>query len=140
MTPYEVFFFSSGAVEEKWTAKDLAPVAANVLVGFPLGGMLSSPSPRAPRSCCCPQAIEVDVAVADRAAGRAGRRASSALAFVIVGIVAATFGAALETTLSSGYTLAQFFGWSLGQVPPPGAGRAVPRRDDRLPPGRPAAC
>lgn len=38
-----------------------------------------------------------------------------ALAFVLVGIVAATFGAALETTLSSGYTLAQFFGWSWGK-------------------------
>ena len=38
-----------------------------------------------------------------------------ALAFVIIGIVAATFGAALETTLSSGYTLAQFFGWAWGK-------------------------
>ena len=38
-----------------------------------------------------------------------------ALAFAIVGILAATFGAALETTLSSGYTLAQFFGWTWGK-------------------------
>ena len=38
-----------------------------------------------------------------------------ALAFVIIGIVAATFGAALETTLSAGYTLAQFFGWAWGK-------------------------
>ena len=41
MTPYEVFFFSSGAVEEGWKAKDLAQSRANVLVGFPLGGLLS---------------------------------------------------------------------------------------------------
>ena len=41
MTPYEVFFFSSGAVEEKWTVKDLAQSRLNVLVGFPLGGVLS---------------------------------------------------------------------------------------------------
>ena len=38
-----------------------------------------------------------------------------ALLIVLVGILAATFGAALETTLSSGYTLAQFFGWSWGK-------------------------
>ena len=38
-----------------------------------------------------------------------------ALAFVIVGIVAATFGAALETTLSGGYILAQFLGWTWGK-------------------------
>ena len=38
-----------------------------------------------------------------------------ALAFAIVGIVAATFGAALETTLSGGYILAQFLGWTWGK-------------------------
>ena len=34
-------------------------------------------------------------------------------------LVAATFGAALETTLSSGYTLAQFFGWRWGKFRAP---------------------
>jgi manganese transport protein len=34
---------------------------------------------------------------------------------VLIGFVAATFGAALETTLSSGYSLAQYFGWSWGK-------------------------
>ncbi len=38
-----------------------------------------------------------------------------ALAFAIVGIVAATFGAALETALSSGYSIAQFPGWPWGK-------------------------
>ena len=37
MTPYEVFFFSSGAVEEGWTKKDLALERVNVYLGFPLG-------------------------------------------------------------------------------------------------------
>ncbi len=37
------------------------------------------------------------------------------VAFAIVGIVAATFGAALETTLSGGYILAQFLGWPWGK-------------------------
>ena len=41
MTPYEVFFFSSGAVEEKWTRSDLVLNRANVFLGFPLGGLLS---------------------------------------------------------------------------------------------------
>ena len=36
MTPYEVFFFSSGAVEEHWTVKDLGTSRLNVLIGFPL--------------------------------------------------------------------------------------------------------
>ena len=41
MTPYEVFFFSSGAVEEHWTVKDLGTSRLKVLIGFPLGGILS---------------------------------------------------------------------------------------------------
>jgi Mn2+/Fe2+ NRAMP family transporter len=41
MTPYEVFFFSSGAVEEHWTTKDLGISRLNVMAGFPLGGIVS---------------------------------------------------------------------------------------------------
>ena len=37
------------------------------------------------------------------------------LAFAILGIFAATFGAALETALSAGYTVAQYFGWQWGK-------------------------
>ncbi|NGP09137.1 divalent metal cation transporter [Rhodococcus sp. 14C212] len=114
MTPYEVFFFSSGAVEERWTVADLARSRVNVAVGFPLGGILSIAIAGCAAVVLLPRGIEVtslsEVAMPVVAAG--GRLA---LAFVLVGIVAATFGAALETTLSSGYTLAQFFGWSWGK-------------------------
>ena len=41
MTPYEVFFFSSGGVEEKWGPGSLRTMRANVFIGFPLGGLLS---------------------------------------------------------------------------------------------------
>ena len=41
MTPYEVFFFSSGAVEEGWAPADLMVNRMNVYIGFPLGGILS---------------------------------------------------------------------------------------------------
>ena len=114
MTPYEVFFFSSGAVEEGWSIKDLVQSRINVLVGFPLGGLLSV----AIAGCAAVVLLPAGIAVTSlsqvilpvaEGAGKVG------LAFVLVGLVAATFGAALETTLSSGYTLAQFFGWSWGK-------------------------
>lgn len=38
VSPYEVFFFSSGGVEERWSAADLADARFSVLVGFPVGG------------------------------------------------------------------------------------------------------
>lgn len=114
MTPYEVFFFSSGAVEEKWTRRDLGIERANVFVGFPLGGLLSLAIAACAATVLLPQAIEVTtlsqvVLPVVEAGGKL------ALVIVLVGILAATFGAALETTLSSGYTLAQFFGWSWGK-------------------------
>lgn len=114
MTPYEVFFFSSGAVEEKWSVKDLAQSRINVLVGFPLGGLLSVSIAVCAAIILLPAGISVTslsqvVLPVAEGAGKLG------LAFVLVGMVAATFGAALETTLSSGYTLAQFFGWSWGK-------------------------
>ena len=118
MTPYEVFFFSSGAVEEGWSVKDLAQSRINVLVGFPLGGILSV----AIAACATVVLLPAGIAVTSLSqvvlpVAEAGGKL--ALAFVLVGIVAATFGAALETTLSSGYTLAQFFGWSWGKFRKP---------------------
>jgi len=114
MTPYEVFFFSSGAVEEKWTKKDIAQSRVNVMVGFPLGGVLSLSIAACATIVLLPRGINV-TALAQVALPVAEAGGKLALAFVIVGMVAATFGAALETALSSGYTLAQFFGWSWGK-------------------------
>ncbi len=114
MTPYEVFFFSSGAVEEGWTVKDLGTSRLNVMVGFPLGGVLSIAIASCAAITLLPNQIEVtslsQVAMPVVEAG-----GKLALAFLIVGVVAATFGAALETTLSSGYILAQFLGWTWGK-------------------------
>lgn len=118
MTPYEVFFFSSGAVEEGWKIKDLIQSRINVLVGFPLGGLLSV----AIAGCAAVVLLPAGIAVTSLSqvilpvAAGAGKLG---LAVVLIGVVAATFGAALETTLSSGYTLAQFFGWSWGKFRKP---------------------
>jgi manganese transport protein len=114
MTPYEVFFFSSGAVEEGWTRKDLLTERVNVFLGFPLGGLLSVAIAGCMWMVLQPAGVEVDhldqVALpVALSLGKVG------LAFVIVGFVAATFGAALETGLSTGYSLAQYLGWSWGK-------------------------
>jgi Mn2+/Fe2+ NRAMP family transporter len=114
MTPYEVFFFSSGAVEEHWTDRDLATNRANVIVGFPLGGLLSLAIMAAAALLFAPAAVSVDhlsqvVLPVSLELGKVG------LAFAILGIFSATFGAALETGLSAGYTVAQYFGWQWGK-------------------------
>jgi manganese transport protein len=118
MTPYEMFFFSSGAVEHRWRPKDLAEMRANVIIGFPLGGLLAIAIQAAAFLVLFEPGINVEhlsqtalpVAVA---LGKVG------LIIAIVGIFAATFGATLETLFASGYDIAQFFGWSYGEVQPP---------------------
>jgi manganese transport protein len=118
MTPYEVFFFSSGAVEEGWTVKDLKQSRANVLVGFPLGGVLSLAIAGCAAVVLLPQLISV-TALSQVMLPVAQAGGKLLLAFIILGIVAATSGAALETTLSAGYTIAQFLGWPWGKFRPP---------------------
>jgi Mn2+/Fe2+ NRAMP family transporter len=114
MTPYEVFFFSSGGVEEKWTKKDIITERINVYLGFPLGGLLSLAIAAVAALVLLPANVSVNslgqvglpVAVAS---------GKLALAVAILGFVAATFGAALETGLSCGYSAAQYFGWQWGK-------------------------
>ncbi|HET7398665.1 MAG TPA: divalent metal cation transporter [Intrasporangium sp.] len=118
MTPYEVFFFSSGGVEERWTAKDLATMRANVFIGFPLGGILSLAIAAVAAILYLPNGIQVDtlgqIALpVPLALGKIG------LALVLLGFFAATFGAACETGLSVGYSIAQYFGWQWGKFVEP---------------------
>ena len=118
MTPYEVFFFSSGGVEEKWGPGSLRTMRANVLIGFPLGGLLSIAIAAAAAIVLRPQGIEVatlgQVALPVLVAlGKLG------LVLVLIGFFAATFGAACETGLSVGYSVAQYFGWQWGKFVEP---------------------
>jgi len=118
MTPYEVFFFSSGGVEEKWGAESLRTMRANVFIGFPLGGLLSVAIAISAAVLLRPEGIEVgslsQVALPVVAAlGKVG------LVLVLVGFFAATFGAACETGLSVGYSVAQYFGWQWGKFVEP---------------------
>lgn len=115
MTPYEVFFFSSGGVEEHWTEGDLGEMRLNVFLGFPLGGLLSLAIMACAAVYLLPANVTVDhlsqVALPVSASlGKLG------LAAVLLGFVAATFGALLETLLSTGYTIGQYFGWTWGKL------------------------
>jgi Mn2+/Fe2+ NRAMP family transporter len=115
MTPYEVFFFSSGGVEERWTPRDLTISRVNVFLGFPLGGLLAFGFLATSTIVYRPLGLDVStlgqaVLPAGLAFGRVG------LGLLILGVFGATFGAAMETSLSAGYTVAQYFGWSWGKL------------------------
>jgi Mn2+/Fe2+ NRAMP family transporter len=114
MTPYEVFFFSSGGVEEGWTRKSIATMRSNVFVGFPLGGVLSLAIAAGAAIVLFPLGVQVDtlgqvVLPVVVPLGQVG------LAVALIGFFAATFGAACETGLSVGYSIAQYCGWQWGK-------------------------
>ncbi len=119
MTPYEVFFFSSGAVEEKWTPADLVLNRANVFLGFPLGGLLSLALMAGAAIVFHPLGRRRRQPLAGRRCRPRSRSARSGSRSIIVGFVACTFGAALETALSCGYTMSQYFGWQWGKLVAP---------------------
>src|SRR6266542_426053 len=114
LTPYEVFFFSSGAVEERWSTKDLLISRVNVFVGFQLGGLLAFGLMVTSATVLHPLSTSVD-ALSQVAMPSAIALGKLGLAAAILGFFAATFGAAMETGLSAGYTVAQYFGWAWGK-------------------------
>jgi Mn2+/Fe2+ NRAMP family transporter len=118
MTPYEMFFFSSGSVEHRWSPKNLDEIRVNVMVGFPLGGLLAIAIQATAYLVFFPRGIEVEH-ISQTALPVAIALGKVGLAIAIVGIFAATFGATLETLFATGYDLAQYFGWSYGEVQKP---------------------
>jgi Mn2+/Fe2+ NRAMP family transporter len=118
MTPYEVFFFSSGGVEEHWTAQEIKTMRSNVFVGFPLGAMLSL------SIAACATVVFLDVGIQVQTLGQVALPVVVAfgkigLAITLLGFFAATFGAACETGLSVGYSISQYFGWRWGKFVEP---------------------
>ncbi len=118
MTPYEMFFFSSGAVDHRWRPKHIKEMRTNVIIGFPLGGLLAVAIQVTAFLVFFEAGVDVEH-VSQTALPVAVALGKLGLIIAIIGIFAATFGATLETLFATGYDIAQYFGWSYGKVQPP---------------------
>jgi Mn2+/Fe2+ NRAMP family transporter len=118
MTPYEVFFFSSGAVEQRWTRSDLGVNRMTVDIGFPLGGLLALALMLAAALVLEPRGIDPNH-LSQAALPTSLVLGKLGLALALLGFLACTLGAALETALSCGYSIAQYFGWQWGKFVKP---------------------
>jgi manganese transport protein len=112
--PYEVYFYSSGAVEEGWTAQNLGVNRANAIIGYSLGGLLSFALMIGAGALFLPQGISPE------SLGSVGMLAEVPLGTIglllaLVGILFAVGGAAIDTVFSGAYNTAQFFGWEWGK-------------------------
>jgi Mn2+/Fe2+ NRAMP family transporter len=114
MVPYEVYFYSSGAVEERWRPKDLGINRANALVGYTLGGILSFALMISAGALLLPHGINPEhlgsvALVAEVPLGQIG------LILALVGMLFAISGATIDSVFAGAYNIAQFFGWEWGK-------------------------
>jgi len=114
MTPYEVYFYSSGGVEERWSPKDLGLNKANAMIGYGLGGFLSFALMIVGGSLFLDKGIEPEF-LGSIALGAEVPIGQIGLLLGLVGILFAVSGAAIDTLFSGAYNLAQFLGWEWGR-------------------------
>jgi Mn2+/Fe2+ NRAMP family transporter len=114
MTPYEVYFYSSGAVEEQWGPKDLGLNKANAMIGYGLGGFLSCALMIVGGALFLDKGIEPEF-LGSIALGAEVPLGQIGLLLALVGIIFAVGGAAIDTLFSGAYNLAQYLGWEWGR-------------------------
>ena len=115
---YEVHFYSSGAIEEDWTTDDLGENFMVAALGSALGavitvGLLVLGALVFQARGIFPETLSTTILAA------ALPFRQHVLVIALLGVLAALAGAAIETGLSGGYNLCQFFNfrWGKNQSP-----------------------
>jgi len=118
ISPYLLYFYSSGAVEEKWDKSYLGANKVTATLGMGFGSLISIGVLTVAALVLNPQHVQIDhypqaAAMLTPVLGHWGVLAFAAA----LGI--ACFGAALEVSSEVSYTAAQAFGWRWGVSAPP---------------------
>ena len=112
--PYEVYFYSSGGIEEGWGPKDMLTNRLTSIIGMGLGSLLAIAILANSAQLFGP--VNVDPEIPGTAAMQAaipfGRWG---LILALLGMFFAVAGAAVETCMANAYSIAQFFGWLWGR-------------------------
>ena len=112
--PYEVYFYSSGAIEERWTPKDLGLNKANAIIGYSLGGFLSCALMIMAGALFYPRGITPE-SLGTVGLGAEVPLGQVGLVLALIGVLFAVGGAAIDSAFSGAYNVAQFFGWEWGK-------------------------
>jgi Mn2+/Fe2+ NRAMP family transporter len=114
ISPYLIYFYSSGVIEDKWDESYIGVNRFIAAFGMTFGGILSMAVLVAAALALKPQGIQVD------SFQRGALLMTTALprwGFYLFAssILVACFGAALEVSLAIAYFFAQGFGWKWGE-------------------------
>ena len=114
MFPYEVYFYSSGGIEEGWGPKDMLTNRMTSIIGMGLGSVLAVAILSNSAQLFGPANIDPTIpgSAALQAAVPFGKWG---LILALLGMFFAVAGAAVETCLANAYSIAQFFGWMWGR-------------------------
>jgi manganese transport protein len=117
MMPYEVYFYSSGGIEEGWKKSDVPMNRAISIFGLSMGSLVAMAILVLGAIVFAPLAIHPDalgssVLLVGSQYGRLG------IILGLIGILTAIGGAAVETALSGAYNFAQYFGLKWGRSRP----------------------
>ena len=114
MFPYEVYFYSSGGIEEEWGPKELMTNRVTAIVGMGLGSLLALAILSSSAQLFGPVNVDPEIpgSAALEAAIPFGRWG---LILALLGMFFAVAGAAVETCMANAYSIAQFFGWVWGR-------------------------
>jgi manganese transport protein len=116
MVPYEVYFYSSGAVEEGWEEEqgDLMVNKANAILGFALGGVFSVALIVVAAVLFHPIGVNPEF-LGTTALGAQISFGETGLLLAALGMMFAIGGAAIEGSFAGAYAFAQFLGWEWGK-------------------------
>jgi Mn2+/Fe2+ NRAMP family transporter len=114
LVPYEVHFYSSGAVEEGWTEKSLKENRLNAVLGYGLGGILAASLVVVSGYLFHPLGVDPNN-LGTVALPVQGAYGETGLLLALGGMLFCVGGAAVDASFAAAYSLAQFLGWEWGR-------------------------
>jgi len=118
MMPYEVYFYSSGGIEDKWTPKDLPINFITSTVGFTLGALLTMSLVVVGAEAFGPRGIDQNL-LSTTLLPVVVPLGMKGLVLGLLGVLFAIAGASVETALAGAYNVTQFFGIPWGKAKKP---------------------
>lgn len=118
LAPYEMLFYSSGAVEEQWGKDYLWPNRLIAGIGNVLGGVVAASIIVVSALVLFPRGIQVE-AIRTSALGPVAALGAKGFWLFVAGALFCSMAAGLEVAMSATYAVTEYFGWHWKKDEPP---------------------